>query len=156
MNYDKKIEWCLTKANKGLKKIPPNVGTAMKHISTAKENLQACDYLEKGKYTRWCAPTIFYAVYHCFLALLIKEGFETENQDCTFALVATLIEKGSFPLEIEKLEKIMSYDVEEGLRGFRERFQYGIEGAIDKDLLTEMKNLAQEILTITENESTVW
>lgn len=156
MDYDKKVEWCLTKATKGMKKIPADVNLARKHIRTAQEDLQACDYLEQGGYTRWCAPAIFYTVYHCFLAVLAKEGYETENQDCTFAFIATLIEKGTFPLSMEKLEKIMSYDVEEGLRGFRERFQYGVEGAVDKELLLEMKTLAKEILALVQNESAKW
>ena len=156
MDYNKKVEWCLTKASKGLKKVEPNVRAAKKHIITARESLQACNFMEKSNFSKWCASTIFYCVYHCFLAVLAKEGYDTENQDCTFAFIATLIEKGKYPFEMEDLEKIMSYDDEEGLRGFRERFQYGTEGVVPQVLLEEMKSLAGKILEITELESKQW
>lgn len=110
MDHKSKVEWCLTKATKGLKKVEPNVETAKKHIAVAKYNLQVADYLKKGGHTKWCAPTVFYSVYHSFLAILAKEGYVTENQDCTFSLIAIFIEDKKLSLEMEKLKKIMSYD----------------------------------------------
>ena len=156
MDHKSKIEWCLTKANKGLKKVEPNIEIAKKHIGVATYNLEVAQYLKQGGHTKWCVPTIFYSVYHCFLAVLMKEGYITENQDCTFSLIATFIEEGKLSLEMEKLEKIMSYDYESGLRGFRERFQSGTEMTTETDLLKEMEILAKEIIDIVREDSVSW
>jgi uncharacterized protein (UPF0332 family) len=156
MNYTKKVEWCITKATKGLKIIEPDINMALRHIQTAKDNIRACNFVAESEFSKWSIPMIFYSVYHCFLAILSKEGYESENQDCTFAVLATMIEQNVFPLEMEKLQTIMSYDVEGGLRGFRERFQYGVEGAVDKTLLNEMKEMALHIIEVTEEDSKQW
>ena len=156
MNHKNKVEWCLTKANKGLKKVEPNISTAKRHLEVASYNLEVCQYLKEGGHTKWCAPTVFYVVYHSFLAILIKDGYLSENQDRTFSYIATLIEEGKLSLEIEKLEKIMSYDYEEGLRGFRERYQYGIEMTAESNILKEMEELAREIMNIVRAESKTW
>jgi len=156
MNHKSKVEWCLTKASKGLKKVEPNIETAKKHIAVAKYNLEVANYLKIGGHTKWCAPTVFYSVYHCFLAILAKEGYVTENQDCTFSLITTLIEEGKLSLEMEKLEKIMSSDFESGLCGFRERYQYGTEMTAKVTLLLEMESLATEILELVDGESELW
>ncbi len=156
MNYRQKIDWCLTKAIKGLKTVEPDIAKAKKHITIAESNLLAVEYFKQGGFTAWCAPALFYAVYHCFLAVLLKEGYYSENQDCTFSVIALFIHEGKFPLTMKKLKMVMGYEGEDELRGLRERFQYGTEKTISPALLEETQKLAQEIVMITKQESEKW
>ena len=89
------IKWCLNKANKdieeckklgkrekhrGLLEIEPDIEMAKKHIEKAKHNLKAIDYLLKGNFSDVTFSMIFYSMYHCFLAIASKFGYESRCQ----------------------------------------------------------------------------
>ena len=91
-----KLKWCLKKAeeeikeqgmHRGLIKIKPNIGKSREHISKSEHYFNATEYLKKGNYSDIGASTIFYCMYHCLLAIAAKFGYESGNQECTFALI---------------------------------------------------------------------
>ena len=85
--------------HRGLIKIKPNLNIAREHIKKAEHYLLASDYLKKGNFSDISASTIFYSVYHCLLAIATKLGYESGNQDCTFALIYNLIEDKKISLK---------------------------------------------------------
>lgn len=93
-HIDNKVRWCLKKAereiadgrkHRGLMKIEPNFDEAKKHITKAEHNLKAFIYLAKGNFPDWSVTAGFYVIYHCFLAIILKNGYESRNQECTIA-----------------------------------------------------------------------
>ncbi|MBI2045535.1 hypothetical protein HYT23_05755, partial [Candidatus Pacearchaeota archaeon] len=96
-----KVDWCLKKAereleksekHKGLVKTKPNLEKAREYIKKAEHYLRATDYLKRGNFSDISASTVFYSMYHCLLAIAVKFGYESGNQECTFALIHNLIE----------------------------------------------------------------
>ena len=111
-----KIQWCLDKAKKelkaehkhrGLLQVAPDEKRAREHLAKAEHNLQATFYLYEGGYTDWCSSSLFYTIYHCFLAILIKFGYESGNQECTFALIENLIEEKKIRFDINNLKELI-------------------------------------------------
>ena len=76
----------------GLVKVDTDLEKAREHLAKAERNLKITLYLQRGGYSDWCSSSLFYMIYHCFLAILAKFGYETRNQECTFAIIASLIE----------------------------------------------------------------
>ena len=83
-----KVKWCLNKAQKeieegkkhrGLVKIDPDVEEAKKHIAKAEHNFKAVLNFEKSGFSDWSVSAVFYTIYHCFLAVISKVGYETRN-----------------------------------------------------------------------------
>ena len=96
-----KVEWCLRKAEKelkesgshrGLVESEPDFNKAREHIKKAERYLNATEFINKGGYSDIATGTVFYAMYHCLLAISVKNGYESRNQECTFALMNKLIE----------------------------------------------------------------
>lgn len=94
-----KVKWCLEKAKKelhqnikhrGLAKIEPDIEEAKRHILKAEHNFMAIIAAEEAGLTDWSVNAAFYSVYHCFLALITKFGYESRNQECTIALIKKL------------------------------------------------------------------
>src|SRR3990167_5163906 len=96
-HLENKLEWCLNKAKKegekhrGLKEVSPNKEKADKHIKKEEHNFKAMLHLIKGNFPDWAVSASFYSIYHCLLAILAKRGYESRNQECTFAAVESLI-----------------------------------------------------------------
>src|SRR3989338_3539176 len=118
--------------HRGLIKVKPDEKRAREHLLKAEHNLEATFYLHKGGYTDWCSSSLFYTIYHCFLGLLSKFGYETGNQECTFALIEMLIEEKKIRLEMNDLKEISSLDRknEDTVIGLRERYQYSPKMAL--------------------------
>lgn len=115
-----KVEWCLRKAekelkktekHKGLIKIKPDLNKARDFIAKAEHYLKATEYLKKD-FSDISASTVFYSMYSRLLAIITKLGYESGNQECTFALVLNSIEEGKISFSKELLEKISSLDEE--------------------------------------------
>ena len=158
-----KVDWCLKKAerelekdgkHRGLLKIKSSVEEARKHIEKAEHYLKATDYLKKGDFSDISASTIFYSMYHCLLAIAIKFGYESRNQECTFALISSLIEDNKIDFERELLDKIASLDVgknrEKTSVELREQYQYGTSLSIRDNIYKELFELAKEIISKTK------
>ena len=163
---ENKVEWCLKKAGKegtkhrGLKEISQNKIKAEEHIKKSEHNLRVMEYLIQGEFNDWAVSASFYVHYHCLLAILQKFGYESRNQECTFAAIEHLIEKNTISLSKEELHKIFKEEHEEKLQapdiiGLREFFQYGTltdyEKEKIKDLLKQSKNFVEKTKIIIES-----
>ena len=157
-----KVEWCLKKAEKeleksekhrGLVRIEPDLKKAREHVNKAEHYLKATDYLRKGDFSDISASTVFYSMYHCLLAIALKFGYESRNQECTFALIHYLIEEREINLDINLLNKIASLNIKEGEKTgveIREQYQYGTSLSIKYNLYKELFELAKNIILKTK------
>ncbi|MBU0761021.1 MAG: hypothetical protein KJ858_05005 [Nanoarchaeota archaeon] len=143
-----KVDWCLKKAEKelleghaqrGLVKIEPNKQQALSHTAKAEHDLRAGIEFAKSGFSDWSASAFFYSMYQSFLAIAAKFGYESGNQECTFALMHSLVEEKKIDFEKSMLDKIASLDMQEAGREItsvkaREKYQYGTELSIDDNL----------------------
>ena len=155
-----KVDWCLKKAEKellisdkhrGLVKVLPDLVKARAHIHKAEHYLKATDYLKKGNYSDVSASTVFYSMYHSLLAIAVKYGYESKNQECTFALITSLIEDGKIDFDKETLDKVASLNLEQEHEKtsleVREEYQYGTSLSLKDDLYTELIELAKNVIS---------
>lgn len=152
-----KVEWCLKKAEKelsekgkhrGLIKTEPNEEKAREHIKKAEHYLKATLHL-RNDFSDISASTTFYCIYHSLLAILAKFGYESRNQECTFAFIYSLIEEDKIDLEkstIEEVSLLSEKENEEPIVEVRERYQYGTELSMKEELYKDTLELAKKIL----------
>ena len=158
-----KVNWCLRKAEKelkegekhrGLVKTNPDENLARKFISKAEHYLNATEYLNKGNYSDISASTVFYSMYHCLLAIAAKFGYESGNQECTFALISSLIEDKKINFEKNLLDKIAILDTKaqenKTSLEIREKYQYSTSLTLKEDLYNDLFNLAKEVISKTK------
>ncbi|MBI4147203.1 hypothetical protein HY494_00970 [Candidatus Woesearchaeota archaeon] len=160
-----KVNWCLNKAKKelqegnkhrGLVKVDADLEKAREHLAKAEHNLKATLYLQRGGYTDWCSSSLFYVIYHCFLSILSKFGYETRNQECTFALIAGLIEDKKITINQEDLEKVSTLNIietqdsPETAVSIREEYQYSTKVSLENKEYQELLLLAKRILDKTK------
>lgn len=119
---ENKVEWCLRKAKKeleegkkhrGLVKSISHMEEARKHIEKAEHNLRAITYFNKGGFSDWSMSAVFYCIYHCFLAIGNKFGYESRNQECTIALMRALKEENKIDIDEKFIEAVEIYDEKE-------------------------------------------
>ena len=135
---ENKVSWCLKKAEKeiasgkkhrGLIKISPDFSEAKKHLEKAEHNLKAVEYFDTGGFSDWSMSAIFYCIYHCFLAISSKFGYESRNQECTISLIKALKEKGKIELEERFIRTLEAENEEERQESSvienRENYTYG-------------------------------
>jgi|SRR3989339_1109577 len=162
---DNKVKWCLEKAKKeiangnrhrGLLKKKEDIEEAKKHIQKANHNLKAAIYLEKGGFPDWAVSAHFYTIYHCFLALIAKYGYESRNQECTIALIESLKIEGMINIDTNFIEHLKNTDSEEqhesNIIRLRENFQYGTSTVIDDKKINEIKTLSKKAIEQTTKE----
>ena len=155
---DKKIEWCLRKAekeglkHKGLKKVEPNTKKVQDHLAKARRNLLLIEKLVNIHYSDWAVSATFYSMYHCLLAVLWKFGYESRNQECTFALIYSFIEEGIVDFSRAEIEQVSNLDHSESasITTIREDYQYTTKLTLQDDTFQKMLNLAKEILDKTK------
>lgn len=157
-----KVEWCLRKAEKelkeggrhrGLVKLKPDMEKAEDYISKAERYLRATEWLKKGNLPDVSTGTVFYCMYHCLQAIAAKHGYESRNQECTFALIYSLIEEGKIDFGKEVLERIAALepkDDESTSVKIREKYQYGTEFDVKEDLYKGLVQLAKEVIAKTK------
>ena len=99
---------------------------------------------------------MFYAIYHCFLAILAKFGYETRNQECTFAFIASLIEDKKIAISREDLEKVSALEISETQESpatavsIRESYQYSTKVSLEDKDYQELFELAKRIIDLTK------
>ena len=160
-----KVDWCLNKAKKelqegmqhrGLVRVDTDIDKAVEHLVKAEHNLKVTFYLQRGGFTDWCSNSLFYVIYHCFLAILAKFGYETRNQECTFALIASLIEDKKITINQGDLEKVSSLNITathesaETAVSIREDYQYSTKVSLENKEYQELLQLAKHILDKTK------
>src|SRR3989344_804342 len=154
-----KVEWCLKKAKKelekerkhrGLIKEKPNMEKARAHVAKAEYYFKATKYLKKGNFGVISTSTVFYCMYHCLLAILAKFGYFSRNQECTFAVIQSLIENKEINLNLNLLNRVASLDVkyqEETTLEIREHYQYDTDISLrDENEYKDLLELAQNII----------
>ncbi|MBI3190822.1 HEPN domain-containing protein [archaeon] len=161
MSYSKnKVEWCLRKAekelkeggkHKGLARISPDIKKAREHIAKSEHNLKLMVSLKDTEFSDWCSSAAFYAMYHSLLAILAKFGYESGNQECTFALIGSMIEDKTIEFDKALLHSIAKIDPtkqmeKESITEIREQYQYGTKLSIRDETYDELANAAKRIL----------
>lgn len=142
---DEHLKWCL-KDERRLIKTKPDPELAQKHLQKSEYNYGVLQTLEKIKIYDWALNAGFYAVYHCFLAILAKHGYSSRNQSCTLTVLRKLIEEKKLEFE-ESL--VLQFDTLENeknlttptLREKREVSTYGVETSINLEQLKKIKEL---------------
>ena len=159
-HVDRKVKWCLKKAEKelqegnkhrGLIKRSPDLVLAHKHILKAEHNLKAVVRFKEIGFSDWSAPATFYAIYHALLAVLVKQGYESRNQECTFALIYHLIETKQIRLDEKLIAEIHALQPEEThekptIVDVRESEQYGVSLSLEDNTYNRLLSIAKEIL----------
>src|SRR3989344_5452200 len=158
-----KVEWCLRKAKKelgelglhrGLIKINGGIELAEKHILKAEHNLKGAIYFKKGGFSDWSASAFFYCIYHCFLAVLTRFGYESRNQECTIAAIEMLKENKEIDIDDRLMDSLKINKAEEmhesSIIRIRENFQYGVELEFkEKEEFDNLVNLCKEAINKT-------
>jgi|SRR3989338_7997717 len=154
-----KVDWCLRKAvkeleesgrHRGLVKIKPNKEDAKNHIKKAEHNLNAAMHFYGTDFSDWSASAFFYSIYHALLAISYKFGYESENQDCTFALIYYLAEESKISFNKELLNMIATLDIkekEDKSKEKREFYQYGTKLSIDKEDYNKLLKISKEVIS---------
>lgn len=146
---DEHLKWCL-KDSKRLIKTKPDLELAQKHVKKSEYNYGVVQTLEGLKIYDWALNVGFYAIYHCFLAILAKYGYESRNQACTVTVLLTLINEKKLNLDKDLITQFDTLDVEKSItnptvRESREISTYGVETSID---LQQLKKIKEMILKV--------
>ena len=163
----KQVEWCLKKAKKeieeckkqgkrpkhrGLLKVNPNLEEAKQHLAKAEHNLIGITKFKEIGFSDWSMSAGFYCIYHCFLAIAAKFGYETSNQTCTIALIKYLKEMNNLKMD-DKFIGLLEYeelDKENSIIELRENYTYGIKISADDAKLNELKTTCKELIDATK------
>ncbi len=104
-------------------------------------------------YSDWAASAAFYALYHSLLAILAKQGYESRNQSCTFALAEHLIEKEEIsymtPSDVKEIfdkEATESLENSKKILDIRERMQYSTQTSLAEEEFRLLKARTKELL----------
>lgn len=143
------LKWCL-KDSRRLIKEKPDLELARKHVEKSKYNYGIVQTLERLKIYDWAFNVGFYAIYHCFLGILHKYGYNSRNQSCTMTVLLKLIEDKKLDLDKDIILQFDTLDVEENLtnptvRQEREISTYGVETSIDSEQLKKIKELVLKV-----------
>ena len=137
-------------------KVKPDIEEAKKHILKAEHNFKAIIAAEKAGLTDWSVNAAFYTVYHCFLALITKFGYESRNQECTIALIRKLRAENKIMIDksiINSLEPEGHEALQESnIIQMREDFQYGTDTSIESQKLKNLKELCKKAIEQTKKE----
>ena len=166
----KQVEWCINKANKeieeceklgkrpkhrGLLKRNPNIEEAKEHLAKAEHNLSGITKFKEIGFSDWSMSAGFYCIYHCFLAIAAKFGYESANQTCTISLMKYLKENKLIQLE-EKFIELLEYEEMEEIKehsviNLREDYTYGVQISVNDDAkLNELKKICKELIDSTK------
>jgi uncharacterized protein (UPF0332 family) len=159
-----KIDWCLKKAkeelskgskHRGLKEKNKDIEEAKKHITKAEHNLTAVSYFNEGGFSDWSMSAIFYCIYHCFLAIASKFGYESRNQECTIALIEYMKERNLIEIDEKYIQTLKNYNEidrhESSIIEKRENYTYGTTTSIsNKQELENSIQLCKDCLAQTK------
>jgi len=143
------MKWCLSDKNR-LVKVKPNIELAQKHLKKSEYNYNVMQSLDKIKIYDWALNIGFYSIYHCFLAILSKHGYESRNQSCTMSAILSLIKNEKISLDKDIIFQFDILDVEKStlsptIRMERELATYGVETSINLKQLQKVKELIVKV-----------
>ena len=166
----KQVNWCLKKAEKeieeckrlgkrpkhrGLLKTSSNKEESKSHLKKAEENLEFAVFLKPEEYGYKVIESLFYSMYHCFLAIASKFGYESGNQTCTIFLIEYLKEEGKINIE-DKFIDIMKYKDEQknpdnfSIIDMREDYTYSAKISVEKEKIDKLEDLTKELIHQTK------
>ena len=159
-----KVDWCLKKAKKeisegkkhrGLVEVEEDIESARKHIEKAEHNLTAITYFDKGGFSDWSMSAVFYCIYHCFLVIAAKFGYESANQTCTISLMKFLKENNKIEMDEKFIALLESEEIQEvkenSVIDWREDYTYGVQISVkDEAKINELKEICKELIDITK------
>jgi len=164
------VEWCINKAKKeieeckkegkrpkhrGLLKSSPDLDEANKHILKAEHNLAGITRFKEIGFSDWSMSAGFYSIYHCFLAIAAKFGYESGNQSCTISLMKYLKEEKKIELD-DKFIKLLEYEEmsdshKNSIIDLREDYTYGAKISVkDEASINELKNTCKELIDLAK------
>ncbi len=166
----KHVEWCLNKAKKeieegkklgkrpkhrGLLKTNSDIVEAKKHLVKAEHDFDGITKFREIGFSDWSMPAGFYCIYHNFLAIAAKFGYESSNQTCTIALMRFLKETGKINLDEKFIEALEYEEREESKENsvieLREDYTYGIQITVkDEAKINQLKEICKELVDITK------
>lgn len=166
----KHVEWCLNKAKKeieeckklgkrpkhrGLLKADSDIEEAKNHLAKAEHNLLGITKFKEIGFSDWSMPASFYCIYHCFLAIAAKFGYESANQTCTISLMRFFKETNQIELDEKFIELLEHAEVEDikkaSVIDLREDYTYGVKIFIkDEAKLNDLKKTCKELIEITK------
>src|SRR3989344_82705 len=149
----KHVEWCLRKGEKeiaeckkqgkrpkhrGLLKVKADKENAQEHLKKANENLDFAVSLDSNQYGHKVVESLFYSMYHCFLAIVVRFGYESGNQTCTVALVEYLKEEEKIEIdqkfiEMMKAKEEQSNEENASMIDMREYYTYSSKISVEKE-----------------------
>ncbi|PIN74237.1 hypothetical protein COV20_01320 [Candidatus Woesearchaeota archaeon CG10_big_fil_rev_8_21_14_0_10_45_16] len=123
---------------------------AQKHIQKSEYNYDVLQNLEKLKIYDWAFNVGFYAIYHCFLAILAKSGYGSRNQACIITVLLTLIDEKKLDFDKDLVAQFDTLDAEKSIasstvRKNREISTYGVETSIDLQHIQRIKELVLKV-----------
>lgn len=163
MPVKNKLDSCLKEGergerHKGLRRIRPSNEKVKGHLNKALHNFKAITSFQKEGFSDWSASASFYCLYHCLLAIIAKQGYESRNQSCTFALIEDMIEKKMISITNEDLKEIFDKDVTEDMEhsnkilDIRENMQYSMKTALESEEFMELKERTKKLLAKLRDE----
>ena len=167
----KHLDWCLNKAkreieecksqgkiikHRGLIKIEPNIIDAEKHLKKAEHNFKAIGSFKETGFSDWSISAGFYCIYHCFLAIASKFGYESRNQECTISLIECLKEEGKINIDSKFINLLKHQDIEEiqenKVIDMREDYTYGVEISVENEKkIDDLMKICKELIDSTKN-----
>ncbi len=141
--------------HRGLLKVNPNIKEAKKHLAKAEHNLDGITKFREIGFSDWSISAGFYCIYHCFLAIATKFGYESSNQTCTIALMRFLKENNEIQLD-EKFIEILEYEEindikESSVIDLRESYTYGVQISVKNEAkINDLKKICKELIDITK------
>lgn len=143
------MKWCLSDKNR-LIKTKSNLELAQKHLKKSEYNYNIVKSLERMKIYDWALSIGFYSIYHCFLAILSKYGYQSRNQSCTISAILTLIDEKKIELDKDLVLQFDTIDAEKSamsptIRRDRELATYGVETSIDLKELQRVKEMIVKV-----------
>src|SRR3989344_1652184 len=132
----KHVEWCLNKAKE-------------------EHDFDGITKFRKIGFSDWSMSAGFYCIYHNFLAIAAKFGYDSSNQTCTIALMRFLKETNKIQLD-EKFIELLEYEEMEDIKensviDMREDYTYGVQITVkDEAKINELKKTCKELVDITK------
>lgn len=163
------VDWCIKKAQKeigegrmhrGLVEAKPDLKKAAEHIEKAEHNLKAISEFSRIGFSDWSVSAAFYTIYHCFLAILARHGYESRNQECTISAIQHLKQQGKVDVDEKFIESLKSHAESEDrrehssteIKDLREEFQYGVGTAYKGNGVGSLLQTCTEMIEIAKEE----
>lgn len=159
---DNQVKWCLNHAKKqlaegkkkhrGLLEVKPDLEAAKMHLEKAEHDLQGIGIMAKAGFSDWAVSAAFYSMCQCMLAIIVKFGYESENQTCTIALVELLNEQGKIRMD-DKFIKMLVPDSEKqdySAIDMREEYTYGFKITVPETDIKKLTEACKELIDKTK------